>query len=385
MRKIIILVLSLLMVSSLILVAACQPLDQADQTDQTGGETVDGGVTVDVNPDNTEEVTEVKTTQGMRIAYFVTDLTEPFEQARAQAAIKYAMEQYGAVVTIMDGKSDSSLMLQNVEELVDSKFDGASLQVWDPEDAKASVVAALDAGVVMTSYFNPFSDTGIPIYRNNESKGSYEMGVSCAEQWSKANPDVPIVTIQLGWPSHPQVKIGRTEPFVQGIESVVGQGNYINLGCFDAKGSADAAKILLAEKLEEYPDINIIYSEAGVITPGVMAALTDAERGTMAEAVPTTEIVASFDCPASELSQIFDPSSSLKMSVALSPTEASKGIIELIVSIYLGTTEQTSAPVGEAFGEVKTIDYYNYSLIPEEALEWYNEQYYMEITVEDIS
>ena len=323
-----------------------------------------------------------KTTEGMKIAYFVSTMANEFHQARAAAAIQYAKDKYGAEVVIMDGKSDDNTMINNVDMLATSDFDAAVLHVWQPDAVAPLVMNAIDSGVAMMTFFSPLADTGIPVFRSDEAGGSFAMGASAAEQWVAAHPDKPVVTVQLGWPDHTEVKSGRTDPFVAGIESVVGAGNYTNLGCIDSKGSADATKEAMANILITNPDVNIIYSEAGDLTPGCMAALVDAGRGTMDNGVPKTEIVVSVDCPVSELKEIFNPNSSLKMSLGLPPIQTSEKIIDIIVGVYLGDIAQVSTPAEELFGDVYPVDFYKLTLA--EVIVWYNLQFGTSLTEADI-
>ena len=324
-----------------------------------------------------------KTAEGMKIAYFVSTLANEFHQARADAAVKYGAEAYGAEVVVIDGQSDANIMTQNVDMLATSDFNGASLHIWEAEAATPGVMAALDAGIAVTSFFSPLGDTGIPTYRSDEAGGSFQMGADAATAWIEANPDKPVVTVQLGWPDHREVKTGRTDPFVEGIASVVGEGNFTDLGCIDSKGSADATKEALSNILVTNPEVNIIYSEAGDLTPGAMAALIDAGRGTMDNGVPTTEIVCSVDCPVSELKDIFNPNSSLKASLGLPPIGTSEAIIDMIVDVYLGEIPATSDPAQEVFGPVQVVDAWNMTL--EDALNWYNEQFGTSLTAADVS
>ncbi len=323
-----------------------------------------------------------KSTEGMKIAYFVSTMANEFHQARAQAAITYAKEKYGAEVTILDGKSDDNTMISNVDLLATSDYDGVSLHVWEPEAVSPLVKNAIDAGIAVTTFFSPLGDTGIPVFRSDEAGGSFAMGASAAKQWVAAHPDLKIVTVQFGWPDHTEVKSGRTDPFVAGIESVVGAGNYTNLGCIDSKGSADATKEAMANILITNPEVNIIYSEAGDLTPGCMAALVDAGRGVMKDGAPLTEVVASVDCPLGELKDIYNPNSSLKMSLGLPPIQTSEKIIDIIVGVYRGEIAQISDPAEELFGDVFVVDYYNIKL--PEVITWYNEQFGTSLTESDV-
>jgi len=357
MRKVIVIFLSLLFV--LAMMAACQPKAPAE----------------------TNKPAE-KSAEGMKIAYFVSTMANEFHQARANAAVKYAKEKYGAEVTIIDGKSDANVMTQNVDMLATSDFNGATLHIWEADAAKPGVLAAIDKGIAVTSFFSPLADTGIPTYRSDEAGGSKQMGADAAKKWIEAHPDKPIVTVQLGWPDNREVKTGRTDPFVEGIESVVGAGNYTDLGCYDCSAGADATKEALANILVTHPEVNIIYSEAGDLTPGAMAALIDAGRGKMDNGKPLTEIVCSVDCPLSEIKDIFNPNSSLKASLGLPPIGTSEAIIDLIVDVYLGKVPQVSQPAQEFFGPVQVVDAWNMTL--DEVIKWYNEQFGTSYTEKDI-
>jgi ABC-type sugar transport system substrate-binding protein len=380
MKKTLMIILSLLF--AVAMMAGCQPAPV--QPEAPASEAPAAATEEPAAPaEEVEPPAEGKSAEGMKIAYFVSTLANEFHQARAQAAVDYAKAKYGAEVTIIDGKSDANVMTQNVDMLATSDFDGASLQIWEPDAATPGVLAALDQGIAVTSFFSPLGDTGIPTYRSDEAGGSFQMGADAAKKWIEANPDKPVVTVQLGWPDHTEVKSGRTDPFVQGIESVVGAGNYTDLGCIDSKGSADATKEALSNILVTNPEVNIIYSEAGDLTPGAMSALIDAGRGTMDNGKPTTEIVCSVDCPVSEMKLIFDPSSSLKASLGLPPIGTSEAIIDMIVKIYLGEIAPTSQPAEEIFGPVQVVDSWNMSV--DDALAWYNEQFGTSLTVADVS
>jgi ABC-type sugar transport system substrate-binding protein len=155
-----------------------------------------------------------------KIAFFVSDLSNVFHQGQFTEAQKYAKEKYGAEVFLFDGKSDSATMTANVDQVLAQGMDAATLHIWDYETVKPAVLEAIDKGIIMTSFFSPLGDSGIPTARSDEAGISYAMGVEMAEQWKAAHPDKPIVMVQLGWPNHTEVKSGRTDPWVQGVLSV---------------------------------------------------------------------------------------------------------------------------------------------------------------------
>ena len=123
-------------------------------------------------------------------------------------------------------------MTQNVDQIVAQGMDAATLHIWDYETAKPGVLEALEKGIILTSFFSPLGDSGIPIARSDEAGISFAMGAEMAKQWKAAHPDKPIVMVQLGWPNHTEVKSGRTDPFVKGVLSVDPDGHGPGLpGC----------------------------------------------------------------------------------------------------------------------------------------------------------
>ena len=86
------------------------------------------------------------TDKPMKIAFFVSDMTNVFHQGQATEAQKYAKEKYGAEVFIFDGKSDSATMTANVDQIMAQGMDAATLHIWDYETVKPAVQEMLEQG-----------------------------------------------------------------------------------------------------------------------------------------------------------------------------------------------------------------------------------------------
>ncbi len=306
-----------------------------------------------------------------KIAFFVSDLSNVFHQAQYAEAKKYAKEKYGAEVFAFDGKSDGATMTANIDQVVAQGMNAATLHIWDAEAAKPGVLAALKKNIVMTAFFSPTADTGIPTARSDEATVSFAMGAEMAKQWKAANPGKPIVMVQLGWPNHTEVNSGRTAPFVKGVLSVAPSAK--NLGCQDASKGPDAAKQIVLDLVTQHPEVNLIYSEASNLTVGTMAALTQAGRGVFKDGKPVTEIVASVDFDEVEYKSIYNPGSSLKLSMGLPPVETARGRIDLIMDIKAGKVARTTQPGKEFFYKAYTVSYW--TMGKAEARTWLKTQF----------
>jgi len=309
--------------------------------------------------------------EGKRIAFFVSDLSNVFHQSQAAEAVRYGAEKYGAEVVIFDGKSDSTVMTQNIDQVVAGGFDGASLHIWDGEAATPGINDAIKEGIVMTSFFSPITDTGIPTARSDEAGVSFEMGKQIATAWKEAHPDKPIVMVQLGWPNHTEVNSGRTAPFVEGVLSVDPAAE--NLGALDASAGQESAKQIIVDLLTQRPEVNLIYSESSSLTVGTMAGLSQLGRGVFANGKPLTEIVASADFDTVEFAQVYDPNSSLKVSMGLPPIETAQGRMDLIMDVINGKVAATATPAVEQFYKAYTMSYW--SMPEDEAKSWLASQF----------
>jgi len=294
--------------------------------------------------------------EGERIAFFVSNLSNVFHQSQATEAKRYAKEKYGAEVVVFDGKSDSAVMTQNVDQVAAGAFDGATLHIWDGEAATPGVKEALGENIAMTSFFSPITDTGIPTARSDEAGVSFDMGAQMAKAWKEAHPDKPIVMVQLGWPNHTEVNSGRTNPFAKGVLSVDPAAK--NLGALDSSDGQEAAKQIIVDLLTQQPGVNLIYSESSALTVGTMAGLSQLGRGMFKNGKPLTEIVASVDFDSVEFDQIYDPNSSLKVSMGLPPVETARGRIDLVMDVINGKTAKTSSTAEEFFYKAYTVSYW---------------------------
>ena len=307
----------------------------------------------------------------VKIAYFVSDLKNGFHQAQSYWAKKYAKEKYGADVQVFDGKSDVATMTANVDQMIAQGMDMATLHIWQGDSAKPGLEEALKKGIILASYFDQMP-INIPVVRPGEAEISFQMGKIAAEQWIKAHPDKPIKMVQLGWPDNEAVAEGRTVPFAKGVKSVAPDA--IDLGCMDASRGPDVAKKTIQDLVQAHPDLCIIYSEAANLTDGTMPGLRAVGRGKMKNGVPLTEIVISVDCPENELYEVFDPSSSLKMSMGLPPRETGMGRIDNLFAIKDGKIKQVDpANRKPIFIPNSLVGYW--SMKPDEAVKWYNEEF----------
>ena len=373
MKKLVSILLCLLFMLGVLSMAACQGEQPATSPDPpaTADPTPEPEPEPEPEPDPEPSFpTEIPT--GLKIGYGVSTLNNAFHQSHADWAVKYAKEEYGADVQIFDGASDENTMAQNFDQAVAQGMDMVTLHIWQGESIRPTAFEAIENGMIISTYFDEIPDMFIPHTMPGEAAVSFEMGKIAAEQWIAAHPDKPIKFVQIGWPDHEGVTVGRTDPFREGVLSVAPDAE--DLGCMDASAGADAAFDVAQDLIQAHPDINIIYSQAADLTVGVLPALQQLGRGVMKDGVPLTEILVSVDCPETELIEIFDPSSSLKMSMGLPPMETAKVRIDTLMDVYLGKIPQFDESAETIYITNSLIGYWTQANV-EEGVAWYNEQF----------
>jgi hypothetical protein len=177
--------------------------------------------------------------------------------------------------------------------------------------------------------------------------------------------------VELGWPNHTEVKSGRTDPWVQGVLSVDPKAK--DLGCLDVSAGADQAKQVTTDLVTQHPEVNLLYVEAGGQGIGSMAALVQAGRGKFANGKPLTEIVATVDFDEVQMKDIYDPNSSLKLSMGLPPIETADGRIDLIMDVANGKVPATSHPEQTFFYKAYNISYW--TMPRADAVTWMNNEF----------
>lgn len=364
MKKVISIVLCLVLVVSVVGLAACG--QQAAKPAETAKEEPKK------EEPKKEEAKKEDAKKELKIGYSVSALNNGFHQAHATWAKKYAKEKYGADVQVFDGKSDANVMAQNFDQMVAQGMDMVSLHNWQGESIKAAAQDALKKGMVITTYFDKIPGIANPHIMPGEAEISEQMGKIAAEQWKKVFPNKPIKFVEIGWPEHEGVTMGRTKPFAKGVLSVDPTAK--DLGCKDASKGADAAFKVTQDLIQANPDLNIIYSEAADLTVGVLPALQQLGRGKMKDGKPLTEILCSVDCPENELIACFDPSSSLKMSMGLPPKETAMVRIDTMFKIKNGELKQEDPNAQTIYVPNKLIGYWTQKDV-KEAVDWYNDQF----------
>jgi ABC-type sugar transport system substrate-binding protein len=375
MKKIVVVLVCILLVAGCFAMSGCQsgtPAASESASEQaTTQETV-----AESQAATSEFPTEIP--EGLQIAYYVSTLNNGYHQGDANWAKKYAKEQYGADITIMDGKSDNNVMAENVELTLAGGYDMSSFFVWEGATVQDTVQECIDGGMASNMFYQTVGDIQMPFIYVIEREAAMEMGKVAATKWKEFHPDIPIKYAVIGWMENPTVDVERTNPFVEGVKSV--DPNAEEVAMLDAGGGTEDAYAAAQDLLQSNPDVNIIYGESNDLIIGIMTALEEAGRGVAVDGVCQTEIVCSTDAPESEIKAIYDPTSSLKVTMSMTPKDNALARIDNLMDIYLGKIPQNEYLEINTYD--KEIDYWNTK--PEDAIAFFNDQYMGDLTLADL-
>lgn len=362
MKKLGCIVVCILMVAGIALMAAscAAPASEASPADASQGAQASSGTEAD---GATKEIPD-----GLTIGVIPITLANGYHQADCDWITQFAKEQYGANVKILDGKFEQTTIVSNLDQLIAEGVDAIILHSYEADSVAAGVDAARAAGIpIATFYLETPND--VPFIAINEAESAFEMGKVAAEQWMAAHPDKPIVYSVVDYVDNPTVQEMRTGPFIEGIKSVAPDAKEGMI--VDGGGTRDSGYKVAQDIIQACPETNIFYGAASDYSLAIWPALQEAGRGKATGGVPETEILVGTDATEAELQLIYDPASSFKITMGLTPKENAQTKLDTIMKAYTGELDPDTKQTIECFD--KEIDFWNMPV--EEAQKWMEEEY----------
>lgn len=376
MKKLLTVVLSLMLIVSVFAFVGCQQ-SPASEEPATEDAATEDAATEDTESEQILEDTieagaaEGEIPEGLVIGKIPITLANGYHQADVQWFEKYAMEEYGATVKVLDGKFDQSTIVANLDQLVAEGVDAICLHTYEAESVEAGIQAARDAGIpIITFYLKTEKD--VPHVAINEATAAFEMGVVAATKWMEYHPDEPIVYGVIDYVDSPVVQQMRTGPFIEGILSVAPDATEGLI--LDGGGTRDTGYKAAQDMIQSHPEINIFYGASSDYSLAILPALQEAGRGLAVDGVPQTEILVGTDATEQELINIFDPTCSFKVTMGLTPKENGILKVDTLMKVYTGEIDPDTAEVINATD--LEIDFWNSDI--EDIQAWMEEEYMTE-------
>ncbi|MCL2112021.1 MAG: sugar ABC transporter substrate-binding protein [Clostridiales bacterium] len=308
--------------------------------------------------------------EGKVVGVIPITLSNGFHQAEKVWRETFAAE-YGLTLKYLDGEFDQTIIVNNLDQLIAEGVDGIILHTAEVDSVIAGVNEARAQGIPIIHYYLEVPNE-IPFVAINEAEAAFVMGQVAAEKWLEAHPGTQIVYSVVDYIDNASVQMMRTQPFIAGILDVAPdarQGLII-----DGGGTRDSGYRAAQDIIQGAPDTNIFYGASSDYSLAIWPALQEAGRGKAVNGMPDTEILVGTDATGEEMKLLFDPTSSFKVTMGLTPKDNGKKIIDTMVAVMLGDIDPDTKVTIDTYD--KEFDFWNTTI--EEAREWYIEQYGME-------
>ena len=314
------------------------------------------------------------TSSDISVAHIMFQGNQPVQQILGQQFENLATEA-GYDVTILDGQGDAEGIANAANDLISKGVTGFTVQPQDGASIDSVVRAAQEAGIPIVTIMNAPETETCPHVAMDEQDMAYELGAYAAQKWLEFYPDSHIVLGVLDEPMSEYVHEVRSQAFVDGVLSVQADAEVY---WYAANGVRDDGYNVTVDMLQAHPDVNIIYGTNGDASMGAFSALRAAGRGTAQNGVPDTELFVSVDGTESELIELADPNSSLKLCMAIQPG----AMMETLYNTLMDTINGEYAIDEDVEVKVpnKILDYYTMTV--EDFEQFAAEQYLLDIDLE---
>lgn len=288
------------------------------------------------------------------IGRVVFDMSHPYQQAdNAFSEAKAAELGYG--YSAIDGMSDAEAQANGVTDFISKQVDGIIVQPLDAAAIQPSIDEALAAGIPVVAFYQAPADRNVPVVEIDEKTSAMEMGALAATKWMEWYPDKPIKLAIIDQPDVAFVVENRSDAFIEGVQSVAPDAEVVVR--LDGKGLRDESMNAGDDLLQAHPEVNMIMGINSDSALGALAAYEAAGRGKATDGIPESELFVSIDGTEPELIKIFDPSSALKISMALSAKSNGTALVETMQKVINGEIPMDKETIITT--QNKIIDYYN--------------------------
>jgi ribose transport system substrate-binding protein len=302
------------------------------------------------------------------IGRVVFDMSHPYQQADNSCSQERA-KALGVNYIYLDGKSDAETQANGVTDLISRKVAGIIVQPLDGAAIQPSVDEAIRAGIPIITFFQQSVKKNVPTVVIDEASTANALGSLAARKWQEWYPNKPIKIAIIDQPDTAVVVENRSNAFIAGVRSIAPNAEVVVR--LDGKGVRDTSMAAGDDLLQSHPEANIIYGINSDSSLGCLAAYEAGGRGKAVNGIPQTELIVGTDGTDAELLKVFDPSSSFKMTMALSAKANGEALVDTILKVINGQIPREGETVITT--QNKIIDYYNMSI--EEAQQFLIEEF----------
>lgn len=193
-----------------------------------------------------------------------------------EGEIKYldqAAEELGVTLIYQNAEEDAQRQSSQMETLISQGAQGIVVLPWDPEAIQADIVAAQDAGVVVTSFDQAPADISwVSYYVGGDP---FADGQTAAAEFVRIANGEPFKLLELQGALNSDNGINRSEGLHAGLE---GHDNITIVGQVPTDWAPEPALAGIENALQQYPDLDGIYLPTDGQIPSAFSALEAVDR-----------------------------------------------------------------------------------------------------------
>jgi len=251
-----------------------------------------------------------------------------------QVAHGKAMEAYGESigVNVKTCNSNNSLTGQQkcVQDMIAAKVNGIVIQPFEPV-AGAALVKQIQAASIpaITWAIGPVPGVTVPFVDLAEKDQTYQAGQAAAK-WVKEHFNASPQIVDLDVPNNTNCS-NREDGFIAG--AMAADPATVVVAKPNGGGVRLTSQNAMADVIQSGKKFNIVTGCNGESTLGALAALRAVGRGKAVNKVPTSEYLFSVDGTAAEVKELLDPASPLMSTLALSPKDNTKALLDDLLNL----------------------------------------------------
>jgi len=258
----------------------------------------------------------------------------PSQLAYGRAVEEFAA-RYGIEVTTVNGDINPQTQADQVADFIAAGMDAILLQPVDPAAAVTPIQEAQAAGVpILTWGIKPGDAVTTPFVELNEYQTTFQAGAEVAQAAKAQWPDQPLGMVLVDIPTLPLCHDLRVGGFRDGVLSVDPTAAIV--AEVDGAGDQLTSTTVMEDVLASGKAFNLVVGCNGPMTLGALGALEAAGRGKAVDNVPETEYVVSIDGSPPEVEKLLDPTSSLVLSVLVTPVDNARHVGEMLLKLFRG-------------------------------------------------
>ena len=260
-----------------------------------------------------------------------------YQSAHDDAMKEYA-DSIGVEIKTCSSDGAVATQLQCVNDMIAAQVGAVIIQPVDPAAATSMVKQLQQAGIATVTWaVGPVPGVEVPFIPLAEYDQAKEAGAKAA-QWVKDNFHATPKIVDLDLPNNTNCT-NRGTGFIDGAKSVdpatevVAQPN--------GEGARLPSATVMADVISSGKEFNIVTGCNGESTLGGLQALREAGRGKAIDKKPVSEYLFSVDGTPDEITQLIDPTSPLMETLALTPYDNVRVLVDTAIKLHDGEIENS--------------------------------------------